>query len=315
MGMNRKGQTPLENNPTPSGYANPIFQHSHTLAPDFKKKLEDELKKSAAKPSADLLLLELQNDIILKFEVRPSVGQGIQFQVKTEINEINVNLDSEIMISIFEYLNEINRIYYIRTAKTTFAQDFENLKYQAEKKVITFQRTSGMSTGIGLNQTVSQNKSNILVKDDDILKRSMTSSKAQAEPQHSDLRKVHTSQPSANVNVLRSDQEIRSIASQDTFDTTEIFLTKLNEFLESNEFLFSLNIEGLNVTLAENSHTPDSRADLMNMQIPKGKINLSFNFNKKNAYIVDVYGFRIETSSKFKALHFLTKVELLFVLV
>ena len=108
--------------------------------------------------------------------------------------------------------------------------------------------------------------------------------------------------------VPQSEQNFSPILINQPSDNKEIFFMKLSEFLESNEFLVSINVDGVNARLAENSHSTDRRADLANLQVPKGKINLSFNFNRNNTYIVDFYGFRLETSSKFKALYFLYKV-------
>jgi len=266
-----------------------------TFSGALKKGLEDELQKSISKPNTDLLLLQLKNDIIFKVEMRPSVGQGIQFQAKIEINDINVNLDSEILISIFEYVNEIKSIYYVRCTKMDkfWEASFENFKFQAERQILTFQRPG--KTSANLSRATSQK--GVFTKENEAQIRS-----SMDPNQLSDLRQSAVDPRTSNIIFPQQEQNLQ-IANP-----TEIFFTKLNEFLECNEFLVSLNFDGLNVTLTENSHTLDNRADLLNLQLPKGKINISFNFNKKNAYIVDVYGFRIETSSKFKALNFLYKV-------
>lgn len=278
---------------------------------NFSKSLEGELKKTLAQQGTDLLLLELKNDIILKTETRPSAGKGIQFQVKVEINEINVKIDSEILIHIFEYYNEIQRIYYMRLIR--FAQylqdEYESMKFQAEKKVVGFQRPPRGSFSVRGSQLPQGNTYSKDHLDRSYHEKSHISvdSRRQVEDRGYMARSQIYGTGAAGSG-FGSEQNFQPLSPTQDLDQTEIFMDKLSEFLEFNEFLVSLNFDGLNLTLAENSHTLDNRADLLNLQLPKGKVNVSFNFNKKNAYIVDVYGFRIETSSKFKALHFLFKV-------
>jgi len=107
----------------------------------LKAGIEKELQKSAPKHSVDLLLLQLKNDVVCKIEARPSSAQGLLFQTKIEINDIIVNLDPEIVVSIFEYQNEINKIHQIRCAqlKEFGSSYFDELKFEAEKQIITFQ--------------------------------------------------------------------------------------------------------------------------------------------------------------------------------
>lgn len=107
----------------------------------LKTGLEKELQKSAPKHSVDLLLLQLKNDVVCKIEARPSSAQGLLFQTKIEINDIIINLDPEIVVSIFEYQSEINKIHQIRCAqlKEFGSSYFDELKFEAEKQIITFQ--------------------------------------------------------------------------------------------------------------------------------------------------------------------------------
>ena len=115
----------------------------------LKAGIEKEMQRSGPKHSTDLLLLQLKNDIVVKAEARPSTGQGLLFQTKVEINDININLDPEIVVNIFEYQSEINRIHQIRCAqlKEFGSSYFDQLKFEAEKQVITFQnRPRGTSS-------------------------------------------------------------------------------------------------------------------------------------------------------------------------
>ena len=272
-------------------------------------KPQDDHKRSVLKPSTDLLLLELKNDIILKQEIRPSAKQGIQFQTKMEINEININMDAEIIISILEYSEEINQIYYVRLKSfdKSMKETLDTFKFQAEKKVLVFERPVPEQDFFSdaRSYASAQKNSNTFVKESDPVQnvRSQNSIPQGDNPNNIYERKMTRNSggyPEQNVKPMMN--------VDDHLDNSNIFLTRLNDFLECNEFLVSINFDGLTINLTENGHSVERKADLMNIQLPKGKINVSFNFNKKNAYIVDVFGFRVETSSKFKALHFLYKV-------
>ena len=85
-------------------------------------------------------------------------------------------------------------------------------------------------------------------------------------------------------------------------------MTKLSDYLTFHEILVSINLEHINFNICENTHSLNNRIDLLNMQLPKGKIVLSFNYNRRNTNMIDFYGFKLETSSKFQALYFLMKV-------
>lgn len=257
----------------------------------LKAGLEKEIQKVAPKHSVDLMLFQLKNDLVCKIEARPSSAKGLLFQTKIEINDIVINLDPEIVVSIFEYQSEINKIHQIRCAQLKeFGSDFFNeLKFEAEKQIITFQNRPTRGTLTPQKGTIGHFSD-------------LTNFFSQ------DSKSVYMPRGSHQNSVPQSEQNFSPILINQPTDNREIFFMKLTEFLESNEFLVSINVDGLNARLAENSHSNDRRADLANFQVPKGKINLSFNFNRNNTYIVDFYGFRLETSSKFKALYFLYKV-------
>ena len=280
----------------------------NTALPSGFVKPEDDLKRSVLKPSTDLLLLELKNDIILKQEIRPSAKQGIQFQTKMEINEININMDAEIIINILEYSEEINQIYYVKLKSfdKSMKETLDSFKFQAEKKVLVFERPVPEQDFLSdaRSHISAQKSSNILIKESDPVQNIRSQNSI---PPADNANNIYERKMTKNSGGY-SEQNFRPIMNIENPDTSNIFLTKLNDFLECNEFLVSINFDGLTINLTENGHSVERKADLMNIQLPKGKINVSFNFNKKNAYIVDVFGFRVETSSKFKALHFLYKV-------
>jgi hypothetical protein len=265
--------------------------------------------------------------LILKLGIKPNMGAK-QYQVKVEVNEIDINLETRIIQDLVEYHKEIQNNYYYRHVdfKKFLRMEFKGLKYRLQRKVLSFGNPTELLSPQKQKSTTQQhtNKTNTFDYNPNQVLRTVSEksekskSKSNIDPQ---------SLPKIPSKVLEESKEKDGDVSQNSnprqprlhmeniiepsIDFTEVFLTKLEEFIQYHEILVSMNLDPINFNLCENTHSLTSRVDLLGFQFPKGKIVLSFNYNKKNINVVDFYGFKLETSSRFQALYYLVKVSLL----
>lgn len=272
-------------------------------------------KKKESK-CTDLLLAELKNDIIIKILMKPLMNSSVQYQMKVEVNEINVNLETRILQDLIEYFREFEKIYYYRYSnfQTFMTLNYKKLKYLLQKQVISFDPKS--------NYAPNANNANPNKQSKLITSYLMNFKPSQLEKLDKkfllDSNRYMYENKENELNYQRygySQLKTSQFVPPNEEDFTEVFLNKLESFLSHHEILVSINLDQINVNLCENTHSINDRIDLCGLQLPKGKVVLSFNYNKRNCNIIDFYGFKLETSSRFQALYFLLKVIFVYFLI
>ena len=265
---------------------------------------------------SDLLILELRNDFIMKLAIKPNQGSE-QYQVKVELNEIDINLETRLIQDLLEYHREIQKIYYYRHIdfKKFLKMEFKDLKQKIQRKVLSFGHINELFTP-GRTKSLTQKTFNLDPQPAGPLKTvTEKSEKSKSNPPSQnkipskvleDSKEKDVNDSTSRANDAHAHRE--NIIEPPPVDFTELFLVKLEEFIQYHEILVSMNLDPINFNLCENTHSLTNRVDLLGVQLPKGKIVLSFNYNKKNINVVDFYGFKLETSSRFQALYYLVKV-------
>lgn len=269
-------------------------------------------KVTATNLGTDVVILEMKDSIIFKFNFKVLDSSAKSLQVRTEIGEIEVKIENAVVKDAFEYINDLRKNYSVRHLK---------LDLDLKKKLRVMRMK--MMKNVVLPQ--SPEKTNILTQDSPqrvILQESVVDqSMSKQSPDRSNYVLNMSKNESAYMDIFKNKfQSYLSgaqtkmaetiIADMISPDPMNLFLRKLTHFFQSNELMVSININGIYIVISESAPQSVEKTEIMSVTIPKGKVFVSLNYNRKSLNLVDVYGFKVETSSKFQAIYSFVKVNI-----
>lgn len=257
--------------------------------------------KTPMTPTAntDILLLDLKDDIIFKFNYKKIDEMARSLQLRSEVGEIEVKLENAVFKDLFDYFSDLRQNYSVRHMSTKVKLEFRNTFYNMEKQVILADSPDKRAQESPPKGSVLEDFNNKSLKNSQLLNAS------RAESAYMDFFKSHY-QSYLNGAQMKSPESI--IADLVSPDPTNLFLRKLTHFFQLNEVMVSININGVFLSVSETTPQTVEKVPLLTLSFPKGRVFLSLNYNRKSLNVVEVFGIKMETASKFQAIYSFFKV-------
>ena len=253
----------------------------------------------------DIPCCEIKEDIIAKILVQPLSNGNQKIQVQTDICDIKIALESKIIEDFLKYFADFRKIYHFRYLSFQLVKNnVKFLKSKVEKDVFSFRNPSLNSSKMSFNDfnNISGVQAPLILNKDSyrtekvikVLQVNHTINKTVRPMKEEALKR----DPYVGNDVKNTDGQINIAA---------LFLKKLTEFILCHEIGFMLNMGSISFSLNESS-IPSLKNDLLKITSPKGIVKVALNVDNKLMNMVNVFGFVLETSSKFQAIYFLFKV-------
>jgi hypothetical protein len=236
--------------------------------------------------SNEVVLMELYPDFVVKLNGKMDRPHNSDYHLKTEVSEVKVIMESEVLKDLLEYSKEYRKLFHLRHLnwKSLWQSNMNIFKKSVKRRVFTFAGGSKTQMEDGASTQMNQQKFINILQANQVVNNM--------------VRKVEH-------DVLEKDPFVaEDVKDQGEVDFTALFLKKCSDFIAAHEINVNINLDVMSFSLHDSSISAEP---LLCVKLPKGRIHVALNAHKKNINIIEVFGFRVETASKLQALYFLFK--------